>query len=256
MKYAAGEFMWYFSGDRSIDFIMKYSRFWGNITNEKTDGSLTVAGGVNSNYGHLAMVHPDASWKGHHVPQWVWALESMIKDPDTRQAIIHINRPDHQHDWIKDFPCTLSFQFFLRDDKLHAVYTMRSNDLIFGLSFDFPMFAYFQEVFLHNLKTLDDRFKDVELGHITITAGSSHIYERDYDVVEKMIDNLSPVAPVPLERSPVIAIRDADGHVNLNLSFSFTELIRFAEDKEMRSVNIDEQFDDPTYNMFAKAIVS
>ena len=31
LKYLAGELIWYFSGSNSLDFISKYSKFWGGL---------------------------------------------------------------------------------------------------------------------------------------------------------------------------------------------------------------------------------
>lgn len=211
MKYLAGEFMWYFSGRRDVEFISKFSSFWKQITNmddasfvDDTTGYLLKKDEVNSSYGHLTMSVNDACWGNKPVSQWMWALNTLVRDPDSRQAIMHINRPGHQCEWVKDFPCTLSFQFFLRDNKVHMVAHMRSNDLIKGLTFDFPMFAFMHETFVSDLSALTlSGGEKYELGHLTLTANSSHIYDRDYETVEQMIDNLSSPGSMALGEAPV-----------------------------------------------------
>jgi thymidylate synthase len=225
MRYLAGEFVWYFAQRNDAEFISRYSAFWNQIKNRNgvildpapAPGTakfydVIPPGSVNSSYGHLMMAVRDARWAGGRaISQWVWALESMLKDPDTRQAVLHVNRPGHQHDWIRDFPCTMSLQFLLRDGKLNLVVHMRSNDLIMGLTYDFPMFAFFQEVFMYHLNKLrTDSGKDpIQLGHLTLFAGSSHIYDRNYAMVEGMLGNLRPVEgmTVPLGVSPVFVER-------------------------------------------------
>lgn len=183
MRYAAGEFVWYFGRRCDAGFISKYSSFWNGLRNPK-GGSVMTEGEVNSSYGHLAFNVTDVRWNGEPVSQWTWALLSMARDPDTRQAIVHVNRPGHQEEWVKDFPCTMSFQFLRRGGAVHMVVHMRSNDLIKGLTFDFPMFSLFHETFVHNLRSLD---LESAVGHLTLVAGSSHVYERDYALVEQML---------------------------------------------------------------------
>lgn len=216
MRYVLGELLWYFSKSNSLDDIAQYSKFWRNITNEWSEmNGFMVQGQVNSNYGRLLGDCPDACWMSGDrelsISQWEWALRSMIKDPDTRQAIMHINRPSHQHDWVKDFPCTMSIQMFLRDESLHSVVHMRSNDLIFGLTFDFPLFSMFQETFKANLESLTGR--KYKLGHLTLMAGSSHIYERDFETVGAMLEEgIKSAGPAcPLDPAPWQAEWTDDG---------------------------------------------
>lgn len=195
MKYLAGEFLWYFSGRHDPEFITKYSAFWNQIKNTESGSSGIDDGMLNSSYGRLAFhqVWADASWNGVPITQWEWSLRSIVRDIDTRQAIVHINRPAHQVDWIKDFPCTMHFQFLVRDGKLHMVVGMRSNDVIKGTTFDIPMFGFFQETMLHNLHQLGQEMNrpDLEgltLGHLTLVANSSHLYERDYGLAKAMLE--------------------------------------------------------------------
>lgn len=188
MRYVAGEYLWYFSGSRNLEDIQDFSKFWKKLLNPLSgnDGFLEE-GKLNSSYGNLLLEHNDAGWNDSRVSQWEWALRSMIKDPDTRQAIMHINRPGHQEDWVKDFPCTMHLQMLLRNKELHCVASMRSNDLIFGLTFDFPLFSMFQEAFLDCLNSAAE--SNYSLGSLTVTAGSSHVYGRDFKTIESMLDS-------------------------------------------------------------------
>jgi thymidylate synthase len=68
-------------------------------------------------------------------------------DPDTRQAVVIIHNPIY--DWStrsKDLPCTLAFQFLLRDKKLDMIATMRSQDAWWGFVYDTGEFQWFQEI--------------------------------------------------------------------------------------------------------------
>lgn len=203
MRYIGGEFLWYFGQRVDVEFISKYSAFWGQLKNVHEAGAgLVQQGEVNSSYGYLAMKVRDAVWDGRKVSQWEWALRSILKDPDTRQAIVHINRTGHQQDWIRDFPCTMHLHFLLRDGKLNMIVGMRSNDQIMGLQFDFPMFSFFQETMVNHLNALG---VDCQIGHLTLTASSSHIYQKNYEMVEKMLEDgiTVGITTAPLIKSPV-----------------------------------------------------
>ena len=71
----------------------------------------------------------------------------------------------------KDIPCTCVLQFLVRDDRLHLVVMMRSNDAFIGLPHDLFAFTMLQEVVARSL--------DVELGTYRHMVGSLHIYKND-----------------------------------------------------------------------------
>ena len=139
-KYIAGETIWYFTGRKDIDFISKYSKFWSQLDNG--DGT------VNSAYGNLIFNEPLSDGRN----QYQWALDSLIEDKDSRQSIIHFNKPSHQWKGNKDFVCTLNGIFQIRDNRLNFTVDMRSNDLILGTATDVAFFCLLQQQMLKHLK--------------------------------------------------------------------------------------------------------
>lgn len=106
-------------------------------------------------------------------------LDRLTKDSTSRQALLNIWRPqDDLFDGARDLPCTLTLQFLVREDKLHAIVNMRSNDVYWGLSYDAFQFTQLQ-ITLANIL-------GVGVGTYTHLAGSMHIYERDIVALEKM----------------------------------------------------------------------
>lgn len=110
------------------------------------------------------------------------AFKLLSEDKDTRQAVITIN------DWTDrkksaDKPCTLSLQFLIRQNKLHLIVNMRSNDILWGLCLDCPAFAFIQEVMLYWLK---EKYKTLKIGNYIHNAGSFHFY----DYSEKQLLNM------------------------------------------------------------------
>ena len=123
-KYFAGELVWYLNKDRNVQYISNFSNFWSNITNPYTNE-------INSNYGSLLFGD-----------QLNWALNSLIQDKNSRQAIAFLNQPKFQFPSNKDFVCTMYLNFFIRDNKLNMKVQMRSNDIFYGLTFDAQFFSF------------------------------------------------------------------------------------------------------------------
>jgi thymidylate synthase len=174
LKYIAAEFLWYFMGRNDVEFISNYAKFWESIQND--DGT------VNSSYGHLLFNNKNE----HGFTQYRWALESLAQDKDSRQAVLHFNLPTHQRSGNKDFVCTMYGIFQIRDNKLNFTINMRSNDVILGLPTDFAFFVILQSQMLSHLRK-HAGYPDLQMGTYTHIANSSHVYERHFDIVNKMI---------------------------------------------------------------------
>ncbi len=174
LRYIAGELLWYFAGRNDIDFISKYSKFWAHLDNG--DGT------VNSAYGNLIFREKNE----HGVSQWQWAYDSLVADKDTRQAVLHYNKPSHQFKGNKDFVCTMYSNFHIRNNKLYLKTAMRSNDAILGTPTDIAFFCFLQQQ-MHRL--LLPHYPKLELGSYTHTVDSMHIYERHFDLVKDMLAN-------------------------------------------------------------------
>lgn len=171
--YQLWEAVWYMSWSLKTDFIWNFSQLWPNIKNDKWE--------INSNYWFLVFHKKNAmNWE---MTQYEYALNSLLKDKDSRQAIIHYNQAEHQVE-TKDFPCTYNQQFFIRDNKLYWVSNMRSNDIIFWLTFDIVWFSLvLQSLYLDLKKT----YQDLELWYMIHNAWSFHFYEDFFETVENII---------------------------------------------------------------------
>lgn len=198
-KYISAELLWYFLGRADVDFISEYASFWKEIQNE--DGS------VNSSYGNLLFTKKNRYGQS----QYEWAYNSLIKDIDSRQAIIHFNLPEHQHPSNKDFVCTMYGIFHIRDNKLNFAIYMRSNDAILGTPTDIAFFTVLQQQMLNHLLP---HYPNLTLGKYTHTMDSYHIYERHFDLVKDMISlDFDPIS-FPLLNSNLIT---SDGTPSTNL---------------------------------------
>ena len=173
--YLAGELLWYFRASNLLKDIQPYSKFWDKLVNP--DGRT-----LNSAYGYL-LFHSRQS-------EWNWAYRRLIEDKDTRQAIIRFNKPVHSFEGNKDFVCTLTGIFHIRENNLHLTINMRSSDMWFGLTYDVPFFTLLLQQMRLNLL---DAYPDLKIGTFTMNLASAHIYERNYEDVHKMLaDTIEP----------------------------------------------------------------
>jgi thymidylate synthase len=170
-KYIAAELLWYYAGRNDVAFISKYAKFWEQIQNPN--------GTVNSAYGNL--IFRPKSLGG--ITQYEWAIASLAKDKDSRQAILHFNTPEHQYNGNKDFVCTIYLNFWIRDNKLNMKVQMRSNDIFYGLSYDAPFFAYVQQTMYLWLR---DKYKELQLGTYYHCADNIHYYERHFEIADNI----------------------------------------------------------------------
>lgn len=171
MRYCVGELLWYLSGNPRLKAIQLYTGAWDRMSDNGTT--------VNSNYGNRIQNMPDEV-DGLKFDQMAMCEELLRKDPNTRQAVIHIKQArDILGHPTKDLNCTVCLQFLLREDKLYMTTYMRSNDLWMGFPNDVFQFTCMQIYLAMRL--------NVGLGSYTHVAGSLHMYERDY---QKSLENI------------------------------------------------------------------
>ena len=107
------------------------------------------------------------------VSQLEYCKRTLRQDLDSRQAVLTIWQPRPEPS--KDIPCTVSMQFLIRDNKIHTIVNMRSSDAYLGLPYDLFVFSCITA----KLRDLMGK-RGLRLGNLTVFAGSSHIYQRDY----------------------------------------------------------------------------
>ncbi len=170
LKYLCAETCWYFGGSTSLEFISKYSKFWLKLQP------------IHSYYG--ALIFKEENIFGN--TQYFWAINSLIKDKNSRQAIMHFNNSSHQFFENKDFVCTMYLQLFIRNNKLILISNMRSQDLIKGMTYDIPFFILVQK---EAFKVLKYWYPELILGELYHNVGSLHVYESDFKLLDTMAND-------------------------------------------------------------------
>jgi len=130
-------------------------------------------GEINSNYGHLIF-----SDKYHN--QFEQVVDELRRNRDSRRASMVYQRPsiwvEYNDNCKNDFICTNAVTYYIRDDELHSVVQMRSNDVIFGYRNDYA----WQEYVLY---ALADEL-NVDTGQMYWQVQNLHVYERHFDLVK------------------------------------------------------------------------
>src|SRR5574344_771765 len=189
IDYFKKEMLWKLTADRFNDSIKQHAKMWESVQNP--DGSF------NSNYGQY--------WWG---PQqgMNYVIHELKKDPASGRAVIPVLNVAHLASNVRDTVCTECIGFRLRPyvsptlGLMPAVVSqlneplvlnmsvhMRSSDVIFGLGTDIPTFAFLYRMVFGVLTQVINH--PIHIGSITISAMSSHIYSRHYDMVGRILSD-------------------------------------------------------------------
>ena len=173
-EYVKAELEWYNSLDLSVDFIGQKAKIWLDIA---SDDNL-----VNSNYGWCIFSEENGS-------QYKHCFTALIKNPESRRAIMIYTRPSMHTDFCKngmnDFICTNTVQCFIRNDELYYFVYMRSIEAIFGFMNDFVWHCHVYNKLLEDIQKVYPEVEASEDG-IHWIAASFHVYERHFEMLDKM----------------------------------------------------------------------
>lgn len=128
---------------------------------------------------------------GAYGPRFIGQIDSLVAklivDPDTRQATMTIWTPNPEPS--KDIPCTVAISFMIRNGFIHTQVFMRSSDVWLGLPYDafsFTMMTCKVLDYVNRARTLD-KLPLHGLGHLYVTAASSHLYQRDREAAQRCL---------------------------------------------------------------------
>ena len=166
LDYVKREMLWYIKGDRFDLSICKHAKMWDQIKN--------VDGSINSNYGQYIF---------GAINQFDQVVQTLKDDIDSRRASMTILDSGHLTTVTKDVPCTYALNFRIRQNRLNMSVHMRSQDAIFGMGNDVPAFSIIHEMLLNALRRY---YPTLEYGTYHHIADSLHVYERHFEMLEKL----------------------------------------------------------------------
>lgn len=113
-------------------------------------------------------------------------IDELKVNPDTRQAIVSIWEPETDIQGIggrRRVPCSMYYQFLIRDGQLNIIYNQRSADV---------MTHFGNDVFLafRLMKYVSERVK-VKPGYLFHNIGSLHAYKKDWPKLKTNIEDLN-----------------------------------------------------------------
>tara|TARA_R110000772_G_scaffold78445_1_gene168143 strand:+ start:5195 stop:5854 length:660 start_codon:yes stop_codon:yes gene_type:complete len=168
-EYIDREIDWYLSGSTNINDIYDDDRdppaAWQYSANRH--------GEINSNYGHLIFDYK-------YYNQYDSVLDELTFNKDSRRASMIYQRPsiwsEYRENDKNDFICTNAVTYYIRNDTLHSVVQMRSNDVVYGYKNDYAWQTYVLAQLSKDLK--------VPVGDIVWQVQNLHVYERHFDLVK------------------------------------------------------------------------
>lgn len=173
-KYIDAELQWYWSANNSCNEIGRSAKRWLEITD---DGSTS-----NSAYGYIL-------FKKYEYNQLEQIIEILKSDKHSRRAILNISDPELNKHSTKDLQCTIGIQFLIRENKLEETVYMRSNDVVYGLPYDYIFFVMLGKYIAEAL--------NVEFAQYTHHATSMHLYENN---VKRVQDERTDIITVEYDK--------------------------------------------------------
>jgi thymidylate synthase len=188
--YVKREEQWYESMSLNVNDIPGGApKIWSAVADKD--------GFINSNYGwciyspenacRLEMNEklPPMSTDGW-MSQYKFALDELRRNPESRRAVMIYTRPtmwlDYNKNGRSDFMCTNVVQYLIRDNAVHSVVQMRSNDAVFGYKNDRAWQQHVLEKLTAELN--EGRTEKLEVGNLHWNVGSLHVYARHYHLVD------------------------------------------------------------------------
>jgi thymidylate synthase len=168
-EYIDAEIDWYLSGSTNINDIYGDDR----DPPKAWQMSANKYGEINSNYGYLVF---DDKW----YRQYDNVVNELAENKDSRRACMIYNRPsiwaEFDANGKNDFICTNAVTYYVRNDMLHSVVQMRSNDVVYGYKNDYAWQSYMLQCVANDLEVVQ--------GTITWQVQNLHVYERHFDLVK------------------------------------------------------------------------
>lgn len=183
-SYLKKEMRWYINADMSDLSILDHAGAWKPMVKD---------GKIQSCYGHY--------WFKRQTG--VHNVVTLLKaDPFSRRAVIPMLGTEAAHGELDaaDVPCTTSIEFRIREGRLNARAVMRSQDAVWGMGNDVPTFSFLQEVIATLL--------GVEMGTLTVSVGSFHVYARHFDMASDLATS-SFLDMLRIDEAPPMVIEDA-----------------------------------------------
>jgi len=180
-RYFCRELLAYFNGSLKVhDGLEQASSVWKNLADDN--------GNIASNYGYYIFHQQLPHFEDK--TQYDWIIFCFLSNPDSRKALININQPCHKINGIKDYPCTVALQFFIRKNKFCCNVMSRSTDIFTGLPYDMGFFSFLTELLYKDLKQKmpSEISEKLNLGYVMMKTNFTQIYDKTRTKTLKLLE--------------------------------------------------------------------
>lgn len=142
-------------------------------------------------YGERMNRVPDAPYKAQHkgtLTNLELVIQRLAEDQDTRQAILgiwDIQKDTSRIGGVRRVPCSIYYQFIIRDGMVHIIYNQRSCDVVTHFGNDvwlaWNLCSYVVEELRKNYGVY------VKQGYLYHNIASLHSYRKDWPILKKCI---------------------------------------------------------------------
>ena len=189
------EWKWFVSGCTNINTLK--ATIW--------DEWATEEGELGPIYGKQWTAWPTKD--GQTINQIDYVVNTLKNNPQSRRILFHGWNVEYLPDETKSPqenvkagkmalpPCHLLYQFYVAENRLSLMMTIRSNDLFLGCPFNIAQAA----LWVHTLA----QQCDLDIGELIVSIGDAHIYSNHFDQVDTQLAR-TPTAPpqLKLKRKP------------------------------------------------------
>jgi thymidylate synthase len=164
--FALAEVLWILAGRQDVAMLQHYNSQIGNYSDDGRVFNAAYGYRLRSEFGH---------------DQIDDVIQLLRADAGSRQAVLNIWSPIHDYSYepdgtpnrTADRACNLVAHLLIRNDRLHWLQTMRSNDAFWGTPNNFMQWMHLQQFVANRL--------GVEMGSYTHVAHSFHLYQQHWD---------------------------------------------------------------------------
>lgn len=224
-QYLLANFLWSLLGTDEANSIVKFNKHGANFLDEQ--GKLNSAIGP-----HLFKLN------GSLFSEIDKIIAILKNDPSSRRAVIQLYSNKDLHSNKNDIPCYNHIQFVIREERLHCLLIMRSQNALRVLPYDFFLFSMLHEAISARM--------GIELGVLYHSSNSFHLYLEDIDLAKNIINNST---------SEVIdcKMKAFDNETIFNLRSTYKELAKLAPNIKSNLLNKHSTKLDPYWaNMLSK----
>lgn len=135
-------------------------------------------------YTYAERINTMVWYEGERLTNLDAIIELLKYDPDTRKAVLPIFRggDTNHYDGDARIPCSMYYDFLIRDGKLNLTYHQRSSDFV-GHFGDDVYLAWKMKDYVANRV-------GVKSGHLIHTIDSLHVYKKDWVKLKTSVDDL------------------------------------------------------------------